>query len=243
VPDPITALENFDRGAPPVPALPPAEVRRRGNRMRRRRQAGAGVAAVAVVAALGSGVVALQGGPSTPPITPSPTGPPPATAPAPDRTPDSSPDNTPDPNPKGGTTHLTPDGYGALRLGMTAAQARATGLASSVVAPAHGGCGTFELRGFPPLRNGVDGYISPTHGVEAVFARPGITTPEGIGPGSTVAAAEAAYPRGTGPGHGVRRNGYLVVALDHGREYEFALEGDGTVGETAVRVSVPDCFG
>lgn len=51
--DPIKGLESFHAEAIPVTPLDPAEVRRRGDRMRRRRNAGAalaGVAAIAVVA-------------------------------------------------------------------------------------------------------------------------------------------------------------------------------------------------
>jgi hypothetical protein len=191
-----------------------------------------------VVAALGTGVATLQNGPSSsPPVTPQPT-----TTTAPTPAPSRTPDPTPDPTP--GTTYLTPEGYGALRLGMTADQVRATGLASKVAAPANGMCGSFQLRDFPPRQHAVDGYISAQRGVESVFARPGVTTPEGIGPGSTVAAAKAAYPGGRqGQGHWLQSNGYLVVPLGNGLEYEFAIEGDGTVGETLVTVSRSNCFG
>lgn len=50
--DPIEELENFTVPGTPMTPLPAAEVRRRGNRIRRRNNALAGAAAVAVVAAI-----------------------------------------------------------------------------------------------------------------------------------------------------------------------------------------------
>lgn len=52
--DPIDALENFDPGAPMDP-LPPAEVRRLGDRHRRRRTTGVALAAAAAVAVVATG--------------------------------------------------------------------------------------------------------------------------------------------------------------------------------------------
>lgn len=50
--DPIEELENFSVPGPPMTPLPAAEVRRRGNRIRRRNTALAGAAAAAVVAVI-----------------------------------------------------------------------------------------------------------------------------------------------------------------------------------------------
>jgi hypothetical protein len=59
--DPIEELENFTVPGPPMDPLPAAEVRRRGNRIRRRNTALAGAAAVAVLAAIVTPVALLAG--------------------------------------------------------------------------------------------------------------------------------------------------------------------------------------
>lgn len=61
MPDPIDELENFDPGAPMNP-LPPAEVRRLGDRHRRRRTAGVVLATAAVVAVIATGGAVLADG-------------------------------------------------------------------------------------------------------------------------------------------------------------------------------------
>lgn len=59
--DPIEELENFTVPGPPMNPLPAAEVRRRGNRIRRRNNVLAGAAAVAVLAAVVTPVALLAG--------------------------------------------------------------------------------------------------------------------------------------------------------------------------------------
>ncbi|MDP2775374.1 MAG: hypothetical protein Q8O61_17610 [Nocardioides sp.] len=82
MPDPIDELENFDPGAPMTP-LPPSEVRRLGDRHRRRRTAGIALAAAAAVAVVATGSAVLAGGEPraldpaapNPTVTTSPSGP------------------------------------------------------------------------------------------------------------------------------------------------------------------------
>ncbi|WP_134738293.1 hypothetical protein [Nocardioides sp. 503] len=61
MPDPIDQLESFDPGAPMTP-LPPAEVRRLGDRHRHRRTAGVALAAAAAVVVVATGAAVLGGG-------------------------------------------------------------------------------------------------------------------------------------------------------------------------------------
>lgn len=79
MPDPIDELENFDPGAPMTP-LPASEVRRLGDRHRRRRTAGIALAAAAAVAVVATGSAVLAGRDSrtvdpAPSPSPTPSGP------------------------------------------------------------------------------------------------------------------------------------------------------------------------
>ena len=60
--DPIRDLENFSPGGPSMSPLPAREVRRRGDRMRRRRTAALSVAGAAAVAAVIATPLALADG-------------------------------------------------------------------------------------------------------------------------------------------------------------------------------------
>ncbi len=138
------------------------------------------------------------GAPTTPTGSPTASGPVDSSAtpavPAPTST---SPSASPSP---GGLT-LGPTGYGALLLGMTKAQARATGLVTGVKGT-KGVCG-----GRPPdghlagaaYRNQSDlsgklFFSYTTNKLVMIGAMSGVSTPEGIGLGSSAAKVSAAYP-------------------------------------------------
>jgi hypothetical protein len=129
----------------------------------------------------------------------------------------------------GGGSYFGPDGYGALRLGMSRADAAATG-GATFSGPPHGGCTGFSLRGFPVRKGLTDGYLSSVNGLEVIFARPGMRTPEGIGLGSSSEDVAAAYPDAessealaTVPLDGAE----YVISLREGRVTELALALDG----------------
>jgi len=94
---------------------------------------------------------------------------------------------------------LGPDGFGPLKLGMTAAQAEKTsvvsGLSNFPGLDSTSSCRGIYLKAVPNHdAHTVDGFVSAKHGVVQISAAPGVHTPEGIGIGSTMTAVKAAYP-------------------------------------------------
>lgn len=86
-----------------------------------------------------------------------------------------------------------PFGYRTMRLGMSEKDALATGMVETYetgLGQSH--CDEFPWKGMPAAVGGIS--VSPQHGVVLISALPGQLTPEGIGDGSTRAAATAAYP-------------------------------------------------
>ncbi|WP_344843994.1 hypothetical protein [Nonomuraea dietziae] len=88
---------------------------------------------------------------------------------------------------------LGPDGYGAVKLGMTVKQAKTTGdVVKKRPATAAARLGPEEV---PDPQDSVGIYISPRRGTgRAIFAAKGMRTPEGIKIGSTVKQVKAALP-------------------------------------------------
>ena len=125
-------------------------------------------AAIAVAAIAVAPSLLPDRGPSTTPAGPStspPTGPP------------SSPDL------------IESDGYGQLKLGMTLAQAIATGELGDTIRD-QVTCVEATLLDFPDAQV----WIDKERGVAVIDIVPGMETTEGIGPDSTVAEVRAAYP-------------------------------------------------
>ncbi|WP_067435397.1 hypothetical protein [Nocardioides jensenii] len=121
-------------------------------------------------------------------------------------------------------TNLGPDGWGELKIGMTAAEMEATGLVTIAEAddPA-AACRAFTIKGWadtvhPNVSGQVHGFVSTVHGLAIIFAQPGMKTPEGIGVGSTVDDVRAAYGELTG------QDAYNTVAVD-GRSWFFLTDG------------------
>jgi len=127
------------------------------------------VAAAIAVAAITAGPLLLPDrGPSTTPAGPS-TSPP------------TSPPTSPD--------LIGSDGYGRLKLGMTLAQAIATGELGDTISD-QVSCVEATLLDFPDAQV----WIDKERGVAVIGIVTGMETTEGIGPDSTVAEARAAYP-------------------------------------------------
>jgi hypothetical protein len=97
---------------------------------------------------------------------------------------------------------LGPCGYGSLTLGMTGSQAIGTGLTVGTTTDP-GSCGGVNdgfLRGAPTPGPGLSGnngrlfFSDITQELIAIYAYPGVQTPQGIGIGSSTARVRAAYP-------------------------------------------------
>ncbi|RLK60121.1 hypothetical protein CLV68_0618 [Actinokineospora cianjurensis] len=128
---------------------------------------------------------------------------------------------------------LRPAGFGKIRIGMSIAEAEATG---DLVLQDNGlpECASYTFKGYPDGSVG----ISPTDGVTAIFPPTGARTPEGIGHGSTQAEFRTAYPAATTDQHG-----YRIVRLDQGKVYSFGFGSGSKIDEVVLYTDKQMCFG
>ncbi|GAA5082446.1 hypothetical protein GCM10023259_091690 [Thermocatellispora tengchongensis] len=128
-----------------------------------------------------------------------------------------------------------PYGYGGVKLGMSAKQARATGK----ITPKEGWgpCTGWDLKARPSGRDKVGLYISKKRGVAVIFAPKGVKTRQGIGIGSTEKQLRKAYP-------GLKRSasGYPVASVPGNPKasYRFLLSR-GRIYEMVLALNDQDC--
>ena len=106
-------------------------------------------------------------------------------------------DPTPTSSPTPETLYLSPDGFGPLQLGMTKQEALGTGLVDVDVFHPADVCDSYtaDMEFKPEWKDALDIYFDPTkNAVVDIGSRDeSVTTPEGIGVGSTYADVQAAY--------------------------------------------------
>lgn len=141
---------------------------------------------------------------------------------------------------------LGPDGFGALKLGMSREEAEASGVVEPFVAFV-GGCTHSQLSAAPgpatpaapELGSGIINH-SATLGVATIDAYPGVQTPEGIGIGSPVGAVDQAYPDWDPSDHLMR--GYAPVPGNDEAVYRIAFDRDDKVSEVTLQFVAQDCY-
>ncbi|HEV3357117.1 MAG TPA: hypothetical protein VG247_09995 [Pseudonocardiaceae bacterium] len=151
------------------------------------------------------------------------------------------------PTPAPAAAVLGPDGYGDLTLGMSAQQALATELVTNRVRTVKDCTIYDDTRPAPSgpaptaqVNKSLYIYVSgsaPT-GVQVIVAPAGVTTPEGIGVGSSSAAVKSTYPTGSS-----QRGGLVVVAVPGhtDADYRFTVDSQGTVTTVGLSVARQHC--
>ena len=133
---------------------------------------------------------------------------------------------------------IGPLGIGSLHLGMYTWEAPAASLVKAL--PSQGPCETFAIKALPkPDPGSTHGYASENQGVMTLFAQQGMTTPEGIGLGSTLDDIRAAYPNAEESVHGWS----VPVAGFTDRTYLFGIDENDELEELALTLDTQSCFG
>jgi hypothetical protein len=140
------------------------------------------------------------------------------------------------------TYKLGPTGIGPLKLGMTRAQAEATGIVNKFISPAdtNSVC-PWQSTVRHPSGIGSQVYISTKLGVAIIEAAGPLKTPDGIGIGSSRADVLRAYP-GFRLIDGTVDNGkgFAKVPGNSNASYHFAFQ-NGTVYYLVLAISNQDC--
>ncbi|MEV0388528.1 hypothetical protein [Nonomuraea sp. NPDC050643] len=133
---------------------------------------------------------------------------------------------------------LGPFGYGGIRLGMSEAKARATGLIVRKTINAPTKCSAYDLKAqrYGGDRAGL--FISKKQGVVTISAPSSVKTPQGIGRGSTPAQLRAAYPK-------LKRNTlygtFATVPGNPKASYVFLVSKNMVLGVTLL-LTAQDCL-
>lgn len=144
--------------------------------------------------------------------------------------------------PDDGTMAFGPDGHLALRLGMTAEEAEATGLITPNVQPVSSkGCKGYDYKGLPKDAAHYAVLISPTYGLVRLANGPRrAETAEGINVDSSESDMKKAYPISAGS-HGAVGEWVTQVPGHADKRYWFLVR-DGKVAEMRLELATQDCY-
>jgi hypothetical protein len=142
---------------------------------------------------------------------------------------------------------LGPDGFGALKLGMTRQEASDTGLTDGLEVDDGAGCGADSdgrLKGAPaPAEDDNAGrlYFSTSTGkLVAIYVYSSVATPEGITIGSSIDEVLAAYPDWEGEDEGIG-TGYASVSNNDQARYRITIDSESVV-ELSLESVDQDCY-
>ncbi|MEV0200979.1 hypothetical protein [Nonomuraea sp. NPDC050691] len=127
-----------------------------------------------------------------------------------------------------------PYGYGGVRLGMTATQAKATG---KIALKRRDHCSGWDFKAHPNPGDEVSLYISKKRGVAVISAPRGARTPEGVAVGSALSQVQKVYPK-------VKEqiNGYTVAVPGNRKAYYyFGVNRRNKVETLVLALTTQDC--
>ncbi|MGA6165970.1 hypothetical protein [Amycolatopsis magusensis] len=132
---------------------------------------------------------------------------------------------------------LGPGGYGKLQLNATMEQASSAGINFTPESSGglDGGCATYYFSG-TGVPSGGSVVVSPNRGVVYINPSAAVTTPEGIGTGSTRGQLQATYPKAT-----VGPNGD-VVPIGNGYRYRVVVGEASVIEHIYLDDSYQDCY-
>jgi hypothetical protein len=132
---------------------------------------------------------------------------------------------------------LGPTGYGKLKLGMSVAQAKATGQLGAL--KRSDVCDGYDLAGYPTAANSVGLYFSKQYGLVYIGAQSTMSTPEGIKLGTTINHVQSIFPKAENGINGL----HIPVPGKKSAYYTIIPTPDAKrVGELALATTTQDCF-
>jgi hypothetical protein len=136
---------------------------------------------------------------------------------------------------------IGPSGYAGLALGMTTAQAEATGLLVPNAQPRSSkGCRGYDYKGAPNQPNHYAVLISETFGLVRVAGRADAVTPEGLAVGAAESDLKRLYPTQSAA-HGAVGEWVTAVPRNTAAQY-WIIVRNNAVSEIRIELKQQDCY-